>query len=1194
MPVHRKTSRRRKPARPAAEVLERRQLLATITVNTTADDDGTAGTTTLSLRQAIELSNGTLALSALTQAQANLVVGGLSGRNTIDFDIPGAGPFTISPTSALPAITSPAVVDGYSQPGARPNTNGPRQADNAVLLIELDGAGVASPSSGLDIETSGVTIQGLAIGGFASGPSSTSGGNGITIGGPAYAPGSALIEGDFIGTDVTGMKALPNGGDGIQDDNGFSAIGGTAVGARNVISGNAGGGVSISGTFYPGNGVIGGDLVAGNFIGTDATGAGALPNGGNGVDGSVSTIIGGTAAGAGNVISGNAGDGLSLAGPYDTIAGPSTELVEGNLIGTDVTGTRPIPNEGDGIADDGYNVIGGTAAGASNVISGNLHQGLRIVGSGDLVEGNLIGTDLTGTRPLPNYNGVDLEGSSDTIGGTASGAGNVLSGNQFSGLTFGGSFNNDSSTGSDDLVEGNFIGTDRAGTGALPNGYAGVEDDGASNTFGGTSAGARNVISGNTSVGLYLNSADDLVEGNFIGTDVTGTRPLPNEGSGLSIYAGVQDTIGGTAAGARNVISGNGGDGLDLSGSDDLIQGNFVGTDLTGIRALPNNTGHANVSVGGIVLEDDVDSTIGGTAAGAGNVISGNLGDGLSLSASLELIQGNFVGTDVTGTRPLPNHGAGIEIRGGGSDTIGGTAAGAGNVIADNQGDGVSVAVSFIGIYENGGGIPILIGYYLGFNAGQSNTISGNSIFANRGSGIRLLDDHQSFLAEGNDPGTYDLVQFQPADPIGANGLLAAPSLLDEAPGGGGSAISGTLSGAPSSRSVIEVFSGPSGPGQGKTYLGSTVATTDKSGHASFIFQAGSDLDGRYLTATATDSKGDTSEFSDTLFFRPRASVALAVSPETVVTGRPVTLDATVAGPKGGSVTFLDNGLALGIVPLDPSGHASLTFTVPAGLNELTADYAGSTSYAPASSPVVRLVATRLVTTTTLVGPTSLATTGQPITFTATVSPTAAGGLTGMVAFAEADVLLSLEPVDASGVATFTTSRLAPGPHVIQAAYLGDPANALSLANDVTVGVLPTLAFGGPTVTSTAASTPDTVTIAFSRPLLVGTAQDIRNYAIVGPDGHALAIKSAVYDPTTDSVTLTTRQALKPRQAYRITVNGVRIGRVDDVYGIPLEGKHDGRPGSSFVGTVTARATPPAQPHPAGPKPSARVLKKGR
>ena len=164
----------------ACRLLEERQLLATITVNTASDTNSVGAT--LSLRQAIEISNGTLLVSSLTSTQQALVSGALSTPNTIDFNIPGMdGPlYDIALTSPLPTITSPVIFNGYSQPGASANTNGPGLADNAVLNIEIDGTSAGSGADGLVITAGASTIEGLVIANFGT-QSSGTGGNGIVL-----------------------------------------------------------------------------------------------------------------------------------------------------------------------------------------------------------------------------------------------------------------------------------------------------------------------------------------------------------------------------------------------------------------------------------------------------------------------------------------------------------------------------------------------------------------------------------------------------------------------------------------------------------------------------------------------------------------------------------------------------------------------------------------------------------------------------------------------------------------------------------------------------------------------------------------------------------------------------------------------------------------------------------------------------
>jgi hypothetical protein len=665
-------SRRWRWVSPMTEILEGRQLLSTILVNTTGDADGADGSSTLSLRQAIEISNGTLAIGSLSTDQAALVSGSLSTPNTIDFAIPGTGPFTISPSSPLPAIANPVTIDGYSQPGSHPNTNETDQADNAVLLIDLNGSAVPSNGSTksgcLILDVGGITVQGLDIGGFTYGDA-------ILV--QAADTGGDLIQGNFVGTDPTGTIAVPNLEGVYLSESYASTIGGTAAASRNIFSGNSGNGININGS------------------------------------------------------------------------NPTSDA--------------------------------------------------------NLVEGNFVGIDASGTRALGNENGITIFGGlSDTIGGTTPEARNVISGNVYSGLAF---------------------------------------------------------------IGLA-----NVVEGDYIGTDITGTQALAN-GTGISVLTGSTNTIGGTAEGASNVISGNTGDGLTFS---------FAGTSTS-----PGNS-----------------------------------------------IEGNLIGIDATATNPLGNGGDGIDISAGNFNTIGGTTAGAANVIAFNGKSGVVIEASEYGY-------------------SQFETISGNSIYGNGGLGIDL----------GNDGVTPNNPTGSPTSP---NFLQPYPVLTSTIPTSNGTVISGTLDAAPSTSYTVEFFANPtadpSGYGQGETYLGSTVATTDASGHAAFSFDSSLNLLGQYVSANATDSQGNTSEFASDIAVPFSLTTTTLAGPSALTPlGQNVTITATVTTASGaiptGTVNFdvdqqeflsapiqIVNGVAQAVITLDG---------LSAGLHAVIATYPGDSESASSVSPVL-------------------------------------------------------------------------------------------------------------------------------------------------------------------------------------------------------------------------------------------------
>jgi hypothetical protein len=208
------------------------------------------------------------------------------------------------------------------------------------------------------------------------------------------------------------------------------------------------------------------------------------------------------------------------------------------------------------------------------VISGNELDGvlLQDAATGNLVEGNYIGTDKTGTLQLGNGDGVQVLAPQNTIGATVSGGRNVISGNAMNGVDLAGA---EGGLGMN-LVEGNYIGVDASGTTALPNSDSGVliENGAPNNTIGATVSGGRNVISGNGASGIFLDGAGGAkIEGNRIGTDKTGTAPLPNGGSGVLAYGGCCDTIGGTTAAAANTIAFNDGTGVTISSSESYDDG---------------------------------------------------------------------------------------------------------------------------------------------------------------------------------------------------------------------------------------------------------------------------------------------------------------------------------------------------------------------------------------------------------------------------------------------------------------------------------------------------------------------------------------------------------------------------------------------------------------------------------------------
>jgi titin len=809
-----------------------------------------------------------------------------NGLDTIVFQVPGTGVHTIAVLAALPTISHAVVIDATSQPGYA-----------GKPLIELNGASAGSSSDGLRLPAGNSTIRGLAINRF--------GGAGIHVQLPG---GTNFIQGNFIGTDPTGTLSLGNGSAAQSgglwiDSSSGNWIGGPYSTNRNVISGNTGPGVYLLN--------CAGNTVQGNLIGTTVSGTAALGNSNNGISlyNAPANLAGGTSAAARNVISGNGGSGVYLNG-----SGATGNLVQGNYIGTDTSGSLAMPNAGDGVTVNGApaNTIGGASAGAGNLLSGNSQGGVSLNGAGaanNLVQGNYIGTDASGRLALGNAaSGVTVfGGSTNLVGGTTAAARNVLSANKLSGIVI-------STNSMGNLVQGNLVGVDTTGTNALGNSVDGISIVSASsNTVGGTSPGARNVISGNTSYGIEIygtGATGNSIQGNYIGPAVTGQYALANKLCGVHIQS-PGNTVGGALSGAGNLVSGNGQDGVFLDGAgaaNNFVQGNYIGTVASGTAGLGN-------SRGGVGISGAPGNTIGGTTAGAGNLISANANAGgqsgiwlFTSGATGNVIQGNKIGTDVTGTLRLGNTHEGIYIEGALSNTIGGIVAGAGNLISANntwgvlltnaawnviQGNMIGTAIDGVSNLGNVahavecsqasnnliGGTNVVAGNYLAFSQGlysgtrirfgsTNDAVLNNAIFSNGRLGIDL--------------GTYGVNANVLCDATSGDNMAQNYPVLSQAVTGNGTGIRGTLNSRPNQTFLLQFFANPvcnaQGYGDGQFYLGQTTVVTSNNCNVSFVANLPTPTTvGYVITATATDSANNTSEFSACV---PVGSVpALKVAP---------------------------------------------------------------------------------------------------------------------------------------------------------------------------------------------------------------------------------------------------------------------------------------------------------------------------
>ena len=568
-----------------------------------------------------------------------------------------------------------------------------------------------------------------------------------------------------------------------------------------------------------------------------------------------------------------------------TIDGTSEPLYAGKPL-VDLNGS------GAGSGVDGLDISAGASTVEGLSIGGFSGEGINLSTTG----GNLIAKDYLGVNAAnATAAGNKLDGLLVQVNSDANTiSGNVISANTNNGIYLNGQlFGATNPVTSGNLIAGNLIGTDPTGMTAMGNGQDGVYVQNAPDTtVGGTTPAARNIISANGSgMELYNNSDNSIFEGNYIGTNVTGTAAIGNTGtngfhSGI-VFRGISNsTVGGTAAGAGNVLSGNL-DGIScfVIGSSNLaVEGNFVGTNAAGTAAIPNTRY-------GVDIAGPTNVTVGGTVAGARNVISGNGDNGIDTFGGGQgfQIQGNYIGTDLTGTRPIGNGGDGVSITFPGV-TIGGATAGAGNIIANN---GATATFDHDNVRVTSTDIPIL----------------GNSI------------DNAGQLG-------IDLSFSNPQ---------VAPVLTSAASTGFTSTVAGTLSG-PADTYTLQIFAtnglDKSNKAEGQTLIGvETLTTTGTAAPFSYNLVSGFP-GGEYVTATATSSAGETSEFSTGIvgtgsgsFLLPPTITATASS-TTIAAGANVTDTFTITNPNAAAiqgVTFSD------VIPADTtfvSGTTSTAATV--------------------------------------------------------------------------------------------------------------------------------------------------------------------------------------------------------------------------------------------------------------------------
>jgi gliding motility-associated-like protein len=645
-------------------------------------------------------------------------------------------------------------------------TFGPKEIDGIEIKgnyigIDKSGNNIANAEDGILIQTD---LTGVEIGGVGADEGNFIGNNagiGINIAPENHSvigTGSVIVN-NYIGVGIDGVSPAGNGGTGItinSDVQGLT-IGGTAANTSNIIAGNGGDGIFITGTNTL-------DIdVEGNNIGVDLNG-GALANTGYGVqienaDGPVT--IGGTTATASNTIYGNTAGGILVKGSttnpitsiqHNTI-GNTTIASAGNAITIDGGKNTISDNAIFNYADNGVNITGGLSTLTGNDIYDNT-VGVFLSGNG--ATGNIIGTSASGNNIHENSshgialnaganantisnNQIGTDGKNGENGVHLDGAssniineGNVIVNHNTTGQ-HGVYISNSSNT---NTVAGNFIGTDASNTAGLGNENGIMVDGSANNIIGGTTAADKNIIAGNGQNGLIIQgttSTGNQVQGNNIGLNGTDAA-LANGANGIIIQTGATgNTIGGTAAGAGNTISGNTSAGIQISNANSNdVLGNKIGANTTGTAAVANGTS-------GISITGSTGNKIGdGTAAGA-NLISGNTQAGVSISTgSANTVSGNNIGTNLAGTAAIANGTDGINVNASTANILDGNTISGNtqNGISLNNGDNNTINGNHIGTNSTGtAAIPNANGIAL-VAGSDNNSIDGNTISGNTGTGI--------------------------------------------------------------------------------------------------------------------------------------------------------------------------------------------------------------------------------------------------------------------------------------------------------------------------------------------------------------------------------------------------------------------------------------------------------------------------
>jgi parallel beta-helix repeat protein len=741
--------------------------------------------------------------------------------------------------------TKYTLAGGYSN-GVRANFNDPEQPLEHAFLVDYDSStgeftnwtsfdypggedfvthfeGISSVEKGVytlaavSVDTGGSNLEQGSLVSVRRNADGTFGtGNWVVLEGSNF-PAGAVAADSVYGNQVVGIIV-----DGATITS-YQATINSSFQLSNVISGNGGNGINLHKAGY--------NQISMNYIGTDATGLVDLGNGLNGVlltSGSTGNMIGGEATGGnapttevfavppqGNLISGNNANGVSIQkkSTYNQLSG--------NFIGTTLTGNAALGNSLDGvnINNSDHNTLLGCTFEQNpfvfyNVLSGNGGDGLEVYNSDDTtIQANFFGMGADNDTAVSNGgNGVVVSGNSTrTVMGGPIPMGNVVASNAMNGI----------------VVQ------DKASYFTTYNTFCGLAAFKNDLTFGNgldgmliTSSGAgilirTNVVTRNGDDGIEVSgkAKNVRISGNIVGLDTYGLVPMGNLGNGIEIGGKAQSILVGGPQPTfnvipRNIISHNGENGVAILGSakNNIVSHGYIGTDVGG------TVDYGNTNAGVYIGAGSFGNTIGSEDPTLRTVISGNDGNGVEIrGARNNTVIRTYIGVQGNGTTAMGNGANGVLIADGGyNNTIGGTTTDGGNIIANNATNGVAVA------------------------SGYGNAILANSTVANTGLGIDLAP--------------------------GANNNQAAPVLAIANPVSLGVEISGTLTSTPKKTFTLRFFANDVNDAEGEYYLGSRTVTTDASGFAVFTYLSPTPPGGAsFFLATATDSKNNTSEFSNVI-----------------------------------------------------------------------------------------------------------------------------------------------------------------------------------------------------------------------------------------------------------------------------------------------------------------------------------------